>query len=85
MSYYIAKDRFGSMAIRGNVNTSLENFMKVMTSLKNDSFNLEYYTLDRKVSWYLWNRQVSKFNYWDLFDPMEKKWLFNFEKYTDNV
>jgi len=85
MSYYIAKDRFGSMAIRGNVNTSLENFMKVMTLLKNDSFNLEYYTLDRKVSWYLWNRQVSKFNYWDLFDPNEKKWLFNFEKYTDNL
>jgi hypothetical protein len=49
----------------------------------NSSF--EYILEDKKEIWKVWNRDYMKFKYWEVFDPKEKKWIFETEKYLKNI
>jgi hypothetical protein len=85
ISSYIGKDINGGSLLRISMNTTFNQFMRIMVMLKEEKLQFDHYTLDQKVSWYLWNENISKFNYWDLFDPIDLKWIFDQNEYMKNI
>jgi len=78
-SYFTQSD--GNRVVRMNILTTFEQYFTVLIWVKHRGLGFDYYFVDRTKSWNLWDRNYSKFAYWELFDPRSVSWKFDPDRY----
>jgi len=67
--------------MRIGLHSNFKGIYESLQMLKEYDPGFEFYLIDTIGSLKIQDRNHQKFHYWDLFDPIEKRWIFEKEKY----